>query len=99
MSAKEIDLSDNFENMGARMVREVASKTSDRAGDGTTTATLLARAIYREGQKMVSVGINPMDIKQGIDKGGAICAPECRLGGRFDDHNRSRYHRKSPEKI
>ena len=67
--AKEIELSDKFENMGARMVREVASKTSDMAGDGTTTATVLARAIYREGQKMVSAGINPMEIKRGIDKG------------------------------
>jgi chaperonin GroEL len=67
--AKEIDLSDNFENMGARMVREVASKTSDMAGDGTTTATVLARAIYREGQKMVTAGISPMGIKRGIDKG------------------------------
>jgi len=74
--AKEIDLSDNFENMGARMVREVASKTSDMAGDGTTTATVLARTIYREGQKMVSAGINPMEIKRGIDKGVAAVIEE-----------------------
>jgi chaperonin GroEL len=67
--AKEIDLADKFENIGARMVREVASKTSDMAGDGTTTATVLARAIYREGQKLVAAGSNPMAIKRGIDKG------------------------------
>jgi chaperonin GroEL len=67
--AKEIDLSDKFENIGARMVREVASKTSDMAGDGTTTATVLARAIYREGQKLVAAGASPMAIKRGIDKG------------------------------
>ena len=65
--AKEIDLEDKFENMGAQMVREVASKTSDVAGDGTTTATILAQAIYKEGQKMVSAGNNPMAIKRGID--------------------------------
>jgi len=66
--AKEIDLEDKFENMGAQMVKEVASKTSDVAGDGTTTATLLAQAIYREGIKMVVAGHNPMDIKRGIDR-------------------------------
>jgi len=65
--AKEIELEDNFENMGAQMVKEVASKTSDDAGDGTTTATLLAQAIYREGVKAVTAGINPMAIKRGID--------------------------------
>jgi len=65
--AKEIELSDKFENMGAQMVREVASKTSDVAGDGTTTATVLAQAIYREGSKMVAAGHNPMEIKRGID--------------------------------
>jgi len=67
--AKEIELEDRFENMGAQMVKEVASKTSDMAGDGTTTATVLARAIYREGQKLVAAGINPMAIKRGIDRG------------------------------
>ena len=67
--AKEIDLANKFENIGARMVREVASKTSDMAGDGTTTATVLARAIYREGQKLVAAGANPMAIKRGIEKG------------------------------
>ena len=66
--AKEIELEDKFENMGAQMVREVASKTSDVAGDGTTTATILAQAIYREGAKTVAAGSNPMDLKRGIDK-------------------------------
>jgi chaperonin GroEL len=66
--AKEIELGDKFENMGAQMVREVASKTSDSAGDGTTTATVLARAIVREGSKAVSAGMNPMDLKRGIEK-------------------------------
>src|SRR6056297_2592644 len=66
--AKEIDLEDKFENMGAQMVKEVASKTSDMAGDGTTTATVLARAIYEEGQRLVVAGNNPMGIKRGIDK-------------------------------
>jgi chaperonin GroEL len=66
--AKEVELEDKFENMGAQMVKEVASKTSDVAGDGTTTATILAQAIYREGAKMVAAGHNPMDIKRGIDK-------------------------------
>ena len=66
--AKEIELKDKFENMGAQMVKEVASKTSDIAGDGTTTATVLAQAIVREGLKSVTAGINPMDIKRGIDQ-------------------------------
>ncbi len=66
--AKEIELGDKFENMGAQMVREVASKTSDIAGDGTTTATVLAQAIVREGAKAVAAGMNPMDLKRGIDK-------------------------------
>ncbi len=66
--AKEIDLKDGLENMGAQMVREVASKTSDIAGDGTTTATVLAQAIYREGVKTVAAGVNPMSLKRGIDK-------------------------------
>lgn len=66
--AKEIDLEDKFENMGAQMVKEVSSKTSDMAGDGTTTATVLARAIYEEGRKLVVAGNNPMSIKRGIDK-------------------------------
>ena len=66
--AKEIELKDKFENMGAQMVKEVASKTSDAAGDGTTTATVLAQAIVREGMKYVAAGMNPMDLKRGIDK-------------------------------
>ena len=65
--AKEIELSDKFENMGAQMVREVASKTSSVAGDGTTTATILAHAMVREGVKAVAAGMNPMDLKRGID--------------------------------
>ena len=65
--AKEIDLEDKFENMGAQMVKEVASKTNDEAGDGTTTATILAQAIVREGIKYVAAGMNPMDVKRGID--------------------------------
>src|SRR6187402_887803 len=65
--AKEIELADKFENMGAQMVREVASKTNDIAGDGTTTAAVLAQAIVREGAKAVAAGLNPMDLKRGID--------------------------------
>ena len=73
--AKEIEFEDKFENMGAQMVKEVASKTSDIAGDGTTTATVLAQAIFREGSKLVVAGMNPMDLKRGIDKAvGAITA-------------------------
>ncbi|MCL2744762.1 MAG: chaperonin GroEL, partial [Planctomycetaceae bacterium] len=66
--AKEIDLEDTYENMGARMVREVASKTSDVAGDGTTTATIIAEAIFNEGMKAVVAGVNPLHLKNGIDK-------------------------------
>ncbi|HSR02739.1 MAG TPA: chaperonin GroEL, partial [Methylophilaceae bacterium] len=66
--AKEVELQDKFENMGAQMVKEVASKTNDIAGDGTTTATVLAQAIIREGMKSVAAGMNPMDLKRGIDK-------------------------------
>jgi chaperonin GroEL len=65
--AKEIELSDKFENMGAQMVREVAQKTNDQAGDGTTTATILAHGIVKEGAKAVAAGMNPMDLKRGID--------------------------------
>jgi len=74
--AKEIELDDKFQNMGAQMVREVASKTSDMAGDGTTTATVLAQAIYHEGQKLVAAGANPMALKRGIDKGVAAVVEE-----------------------
>src|ERR1700754_3317258 len=65
--AKEIELADKFENMGAQMVREVAQKTNDKAGDGTTTATVLAQAIAREGSKAGAAGMNPMDLKRGVD--------------------------------
>src|SRR5476651_2761308 len=66
--AKEIELEDRFENLGVQMIREVASKTSDKAGDGTTTATVLAQAIVVEGLKSVAAGMNPMDLKRGVDK-------------------------------
>src|SRR5213593_2251841 len=74
--AKEIELPDPLENMGAQMVREVASKTSDNAGDGTTTATVLAQAIFREGLKNVTAGANPMAIKRGIEKAVAAVVEE-----------------------
>jgi chaperonin GroEL len=74
--AKEIELEDRFENMGAQMVREVASKTSDVAGDGTTTATVLAQAIYREGTKLVAAGHNPMELKRGIEKAVEVVVEE-----------------------
>src|SRR5687767_2506750 len=74
--AKEIELRDAWENMGAQMVREVASKTSDIAGDGTTTATVLAQAIFREGVKNVAAGSNPMDLKRGIEKAVAAAVEE-----------------------
>ncbi len=77
--AKEIELEDKFENMGAQMVKEVASKTSDMAGDGTTTATILARKIYEEGQKLVVAGSNPMSIKRGIDKAIEVAVKELAL--------------------
>ena len=94
--AKEIELKDKFENMGAQMVKEVASNTSDEAGDGTTTATVLAQAIVREGLKAVAAGANPMDLKRGIDSrrydGGrgteapveALQGPEGDCAGRHD---------------
>src|SRR5580658_8467153 len=74
--AKEIELFDKLENMGAQMVREVASKTSDKAGDGTTTATVLAQAIFSEGLKLVEAGTNPMDLKRGIDAAVAVIVAE-----------------------
>src|SRR5216117_60822 len=74
--AKDIDLKDPLENMGAQMVKEVASKTSDVAGDGTTTATVLAQAIYREGAKNVTAGVNPMAIKRGIEQAVAMMTTE-----------------------
>src|SRR3954462_15147096 len=78
--AKEIELKDKFKNMGAQMVREVASKTNDLAGDGTTTATVLAASIMKEGIKLVAAGMNPMDLKRGIDI--AVNAVVEHLGGR-----------------
>src|SRR5678810_1485901 len=82
--AKEIDLKDTLENMGAQMVKEVASKPSDVAGDGTTTATVLAQAIYREGVKTVAAGANPMAMKRGIEKAiTAICGSLDKEGNRI----------------
>ncbi|MFY0642137.1 MAG: chaperonin GroEL, partial [Bermanella sp.] len=74
--AKEIELEDKFENMGAQMVKEVASQANDKAGDGTTTATVLAQAIINEGLKSVAAGMNPMDLKRGIDKATAAVVEE-----------------------
>src|SRR5215207_7137598 len=74
--AKEIELEDKFENMGAQMLKEVASKTSDIAGDGTTTATVLAQAIVKEGVKLVAAGMNPMGLKRGIDKAVEVVVEE-----------------------
>ena len=89
--AKEIELKDKFENMGAQMVKEVASKTSDVAGDGTTTATVLAQAIVREGMKYVAAGMNPMDLKRGIDKAVTAVVEELKKIA-----SRARPARKSP---
>src|SRR6202522_2370702 len=86
--AKEIELSDKFENMGAQMVKEVASKTSTLAGDGTTTATVLAQAIVREGVKAVAAGLNPMDLKRGIDKAVAAVVAEVKSRSRKVSTNR-----------
>jgi chaperonin GroEL len=85
--AKEIELEDKFENMGAQMVREVASKTSDIAGDGTTTATVLAQAIVREGAKAVAAGMNPMDLKRGIDKAVEAVVAELKANSRTVTNN------------
>src|SRR5512142_1685868 len=74
--AKEVEIENKFQNMGAQMVKEVASKTSDVAGDGTTTATVLAQAIYNEGAKLVAAGLNPMDLKRGIDAAVAAVVEE-----------------------
>jgi chaperonin GroEL len=86
--AKEIELEDKFANMGAQMVKEVASKTNDTAGDGTTTATVLAQAIYREGSKLVAAGVNPMDLKRGIDEAvTAVVAELKKLSKPTKDHS------------
>jgi chaperonin GroEL len=93
--AKEIDLKDPLENIGAQMVREVASKTSDVAGDGTTTATVLAQAIYREGIKSVTAGMNPMELKRGIDKAVEAViegSEEAREAGQGHDDRAGRHH-------
>ena len=74
--AKEVEFADKFENMGAQMVEEVASQTSDIAGDGTTTATVLAQAVLNEGIRSVAAGMNPMDLKRGIDKATAVAVAE-----------------------
>ena len=89
--AKEIDLEDKFENMGAQMLKEVASQTSDAAGDGTTTATILAQAVLREGLKGVAAGFNPMDLKRGIDQAsGALTEQLENLSQPCEDDNQSR---------
>ncbi|AYV46681.1 chaperonin GroEL [Caulobacter flavus] len=80
--AKEIELADKFENLGAQMIREVASKTNDKAGDGTTTATVLAQAIVQEGLKSVAAGMNPMDLKRGIDKAVAIAVEDIKASSK-----------------
>jgi chaperonin GroEL len=85
--AKEIELEDKFENMGAQMVREVASKTSDVAGDGTTTATVLAHAIVQEGHKAVAAGMNPMDLKRGIDLAVEAVVAELKKNSRSISNN------------
>ena len=94
--AKEIELSDPVENMGAQMVKEVATKTSDLAGDGTTTATVLAQAIFREGLKNVTAGANPMELKRGIDRAVEAVVEQLRthLGplGRQEGDRPGRYH-------
>ena len=84
--AKEIELSDKFENLGAQLIREVASKTNDLAGDGTTTATVLAQSIVREGVKAVAAGLNPMDLRRGIDKRG------CRRCRRAEEAHQEDHH-------
>src|SRR5438046_268311 len=85
--AKEVELPDRYENMGAQMVKEVASKTSDLAGDGTTTATILAQAIFREGIKNVIAGSNPMDLKRGIDRAVEVVVEELK---KFSKHCKTR---------
>src|ERR1700740_2356007 len=85
--AKEIELEDKHENMGAQMVKEVASKTADKAGDGTTTATVLAEAIYSEGLRNVTAGANPMEIKRGIEKAvKAVCSELKKLSRPVSNH-------------
>ena len=87
--AKEIELEDAFENMGAQMIREVASKTNDKAGDGTTTATVLAQAIVQEGLKAVAAGMNPMDLKRGIDKAVAVVIADIKASAKKGSDRKS----------
>ena len=96
--AKEIELKDPLENMGAQMVREVASKTSDVAGDGTTTATILAQSIFREGVKAVAAGANPMALKRGIEKAVEVAVEEVQeaLQAGLGRHDRPGRHRSRP---
>ncbi|HNX20193.1 MAG TPA: TCP-1/cpn60 chaperonin family protein, partial [Acidobacteriota bacterium] len=86
--AKELEFEDNYENMGAQMVREVASKTSDVAGDGTTTATVLAQSIFREGVKAVTAGANPMDLKRGIEQAANVAVEEIKKVSRNVEGNK-----------
>ena len=88
--AKEIELKDKFENMGAQMVREVASKTADVAGDGTTTATVLAQAIFREGNKYVTAGANPIELKRGIDKAVTAVVAHIQKNSKIVDSKKSK---------
>lgn len=94
--AKEIELKDKFENMGAQLVKDVASKANDAAGDGTTTATVLAQAIVNEGLKAVAAGMNPMDLKRGIDKATVAIVAQLERAGqalrRHQGHRPGRHH-------
>ena len=96
--AKEIELEDAFENMGAQMIREVASKTNDKAGDGTTTATVLAQSIVQEGLKSVAAGMNPMDLKRGIDKAVAAVLAEIKAIGQEGQRPTPRSPRSAPSR-
>jgi chaperonin GroEL len=96
--AKEIELEDKFENMGAQMVKEVASRTNDEAGDGTTTATVLAQAIVREGMKSVAAGMNPMDLKRGIDKAVAKVVESIKADARDPSPTATRSRRSAPSR-
>ena len=85
--AREIELKDSFENMGAQLVKEVASKTADAAGDGTTTATVLAQAIYGAGIKSVTAGANPMDLKRGVDKAVSVIVENLQKQSKSNNFN------------
>jgi chaperonin GroEL len=97
--AKEIELEDKFENMGAQMVREVASKTPDVAGDGTTTATVLTAAIVKEGAKAVAAGMNPMDLKRGIDMAVEAVVEDLKKNSKRPRTRRSRRSRPCPPTV